>query len=188
MNVLLFSPLNQQSMYYMKLIQNEGLGNFFQLVNKDMKLLPQYSDVMTPAIIINQGKGSFLYQGPEAFQWLQRLKQHKQRIVFDQLARLSAQEVNSLTGNMGISSDNLGWSSLEMAGLSDAFTYLEDNMIPHSFASPDAKLDIFTAPKSKKKLNELDHKKIHDSLVKDRKDFDNKYKKGLDDFKRSLNR
>jgi hypothetical protein len=190
-NILLFSPQNQQSMFFYKMVQKEGLEGFFQIINKDLKPLPQYQNVLVPAIIINQANGtSFLHQGPEAFQWLQRFKQYKQTAFLNYIGGMSTQQISNMAGNLGVNLKSIEYSPLEMSGISDAFTYLADQMIPHNFVDPTVQIDIITPPdpRKKEKMGEVQHKKKADQLLRERKEFNEKYKRGLDQFHESLSK
>jgi hypothetical protein len=187
-NILFFSNFDSQSKSFISLLQNEGLLNFFTCICKDGN--PNFpKEVMyLPTIIINNANGKQQFVGPEAFGWLQRIKQLKASLVMKQMQNLTQTQVNSLMGNLNMKQTFIDYSKLEMEGTSDTFTYTADNgdNVPHSFVSPKANTDIFTTPDVKEKLNPKDQKKLCDDLMKNRQIQDQQIKKTIDSLNDTL--
>jgi len=187
-NILFFSNFDNQCKLFIQHLQNEGLLNYFKCICKDNNPNFPKDIVYLPTIIINNSTGKQVFTGTDAFGWLQRIKQLKSNLIMKQMQNLSQTQINSMMGNLNMKQTYIDYSKLEMDGITDTFTYTNDNdnNIPHTFVSPKANTEIFTTPDEKEKLNSKEQKKLCDELMKNRQIQDQQIKKSIDTLNDTL--
>jgi hypothetical protein len=143
--------------------------------------LPQYITI-TPTLIINKFNKPLVAQ--DAFQWVQKIKQYRISVQLQKIGNMSANQINSINGNLGIvpstSSEPLAFTATEMEGMTDIFAYLNtDEALPQNYNPVGQDQVIFTAPQNDVKLNNNSQKKLHDQVLKERQNQDAQYQKQL---------
>ena len=200
-NILFYSNRCEPSKYLISMMNTENLLRFFyQICIDTMQNIPEHI-TMTPTIII---KGvPTPYAGKDAFSWLSRVKQWKNSVMIKRMNDEKQQYLKSINSNLLPESDSsiLGFSPLEMSGMSDIFTYFSrnidnerDDALPKTYFVCDnmGKEVIITPPleggsyrvsrDSKCKMSEMQQKKLLHELKSDRENYDRQMKDNLDKF------
>jgi hypothetical protein len=188
-NVLFFSNCCRLSTVLLSLLTNEGLINFFQLICTDNN--PSTNGLIKTTPMLFFGKLGKNYEGVEALQWVQGIKQHKMNIMLTKVNNVNQQQLQMMNNNLNPSTSQvLNYSASEMEGLSDIFAYLmTDEAIPHSYSGYKNDQTIFTAPQEKGKNAKIDHdqqKKYHDELLRQRREQDKVHIQHLDNIHQNI--
>lgn len=204
-NILFYSNKCEASKHLISLMQSENLLRFFHLICTDNnpRLPPQIK--ITPTIIIKNVPTPF--EANMAFDWLARIKQWKTNMMLQKISSAQQQYLKNINNNL-VSSDNnlLGFSKMEMQGMSDIFAYLEESItpdkaqdeiyVPHTYFNyqqlgtesiltpPLENGDFKVTPDSKCKLNPSKSKELQTSLMIERKKQDELFKQNIENFKK----
>jgi hypothetical protein len=125
---LFYSSICDMSKHLLGLFESEGLLRYFILIDiyKNPKAPPQIQK--TPTLIIKSIPTPFI--GPDAFDWLARVKQWK-------MQTLMTQTNQQIMGTIGPTDEWLGFSAAEMNSISDNFAfYNKDISKEYSDAMP----------------------------------------------------
>lgn len=134
------------------MMQSENLLRFFHLVCTDTTKPPDVIK-LTPTIVL-KGNPTFYVAG-DAFGWLARVKQWKVSMLMEQLDKEQREHLAKVDGNLKIDQNNyLGFSEIEMASMSDIFSFFSKNLnstdeaLPQSYQKVDmiGKYNIFAPP------------------------------------------
>jgi hypothetical protein len=109
------------------MMQNEKLLKFFHMVCLDVVAAP-VGITKTPTIII-KGR-STPYVGSDAFVWLAKVKQWKNNVMLNKINGEQQKYLQSINNNLSSEPDTnlLGFSSYEMGGVSDLFSFFNENI------------------------------------------------------------
>lgn len=123
MNIFFYSNNSDSCKVFITLMQGEGLLRFFHQVcvdgNKD---IPQ--GIRVPGIMIKGMPKTFM--GEEAFAWFSRVKQWRINAQMKKISSDQQKYLSNINSNLAAQEDNiLGFSPVEMEGLSDMFAYLD---------------------------------------------------------------
>ena len=183
-NYLFYSKRCESSANFIRIIQNKGLFNMFQLMCIDQMSREQIMNLSikyTPMVVIRDMSGrnpSTTYEGKDAFVWLDNIVKFREQ----NLAKMVEENRKKiLQSNRQVNKDDniMGYQSLENSGMSDNFSYTADNLEnvaqPKSYmaANSDQKIITFnvkensiTQKEMDEKLKELSKKKEHqDSAI-----------------------
>jgi len=185
-NILFYSNNCEGSKMLISLMKNEKLDKYFHFicVDNSRSIPPQIT--ATPTLIIRGIPTPYIAN--EAFTWLARIKQWKTNMMLQKVSNAQQQYLNKnlLPNNQ---SNILGFSQLEMQGMSDLFAYIqEDTCIPHTYFTCDTlgKEDIITPPiecnQNNTKLNSAKTKELGKKLELERKKQDETFKSNIDNF------
>lgn len=204
-NILFFSNFCEGSKHLISLLEGEKLTRFFHLICTDnnKKIPPQIK--VTPTIIIRGVPTP--YVATDAFAWFAKVKQWKTNIL---MKRINTEQQNYLQSvNTNLSNDNeklLGFSAVEMNGMSDIFSFFSKNIeqecqdpLPQSFfvCNNLGKDKIITPPLEggsydtqdiKFKISQDKQKKLVDQLSKSRKQQDILFKQNMENFRNNYNK
>lgn len=178
-NVLFFSNNCMGSKQLITMMQSENLIRFFHLicVDNNDKIPPLIRVNPTPILMI---KGiPTPYIAGDAFAWLSKIKQWKINMMMHRASVAQQQYFQNMNNNLApVTDTTIGFSSEEMAGMSDIFAYLQtDNPAPQSFfdTSMMGQENIFTPPLengqyklssgSGYRVSEEKQKKLQDELI-----------------------
>ncbi|AGF85400.1 hypothetical protein QJ854_gp382 [Moumouvirus goulette] len=203
-NMLFYSNNCEGSKLLLAMFQTESLTRFFHLICTDNNpKLPPHIKV-TPTIIIHGIPTP--YVAGDAFAWLAKIKQYKYIISMQKMGQAQQQYLQNITGNIN---DNniLGFSEVEMNGMSDIFSFFSKNLaqecqdaLPQVFVNYNnlGKEKIFTPPledgkyritkDSKCKLDAKRQKDLYTKLELDRKKQDKIFEQSIENFKQQFNK
>ena len=170
MNYLFYSSRCESSANFIRILQNKGLINMFNLLSIDQMPTEQIINLgisYTPMIVIRENNSNSSFEGKKAFEWLERIVKFRE----ENMARIV--EMNRkkiLHANSEINAQNqnniLSFLPLETTGISDNFSYtsekLQDVAQPKSFmpygADGDFRIATFRDDQAKLSSNELNDK------------------------------
>jgi hypothetical protein len=149
-NYLFYSKRCESSANFIRIIQNKGIINMFQLMCIDQMSREQIINLgikFTPMVVIRDMTGrnpSTTYEGKDAFVWLDNIvrfrEQNMAKIVENNRKKIlqSNREINK--------EDNImGFQNCENLGISDNFSYTADNL--ENVAQPKSYMGINTDQK-----------------------------------------
>ena len=196
-NVIYFSNMCEGSKTLIAMLQMENLARFFHMVCIDGNPRIPAQITVTPTLIIRGCDSPYI--AGNAFAWLARVKEWKNKVELQKMNLAQQQHLRSINGNL--LADNLdvrGFSSAEMGGMSDIFSFFSKNMaqecneaFPQSFYVCDnlGKDQIFTPPleggshsvkkDTKSKLTAEQQKLLVKERETSRKQYDSQLKEGL---------
>lgn len=181
-NYLFYSKRCESSANFIRIIQNKGLFNMFQLMCIDQMSREQIINLKinyTPMVVIRDMSGrnpSTSYEGKDAFVWLDNIvrfrEQNLAKIVENNRKKIlqNNREVNK--------EDNIiGFQPLENVGMSDNFSYTADNLEhiaqPKSYMNAGADQKIITFNIDEKRISQREmNDKIKD-IAKKKEQQDN---------------
>jgi len=174
MNLLFYSRQCNVCINLIKILENEGLIQYFYPVCVDDKLnkLPPQIEFVPTMIVKDQNKPLV---AEETFEWIKKVKFIKQNAKSG-----SGLINNNVLSSMATKSGLKGFSNTEMGDNSDKFAYTKDDApaLPQSFFEYGGENNnsIFTAPEQSKKLSEEEQKKLISHLESKRNTQDTQYK------------
>ncbi|AYV85289.1 MAG: hypothetical protein Satyrvirus9_15 [Satyrvirus sp.] len=190
-NILFFSNNCEGSKHLISLMQSENLIRFFHLICTDNnpKIPPQIK--VTPTLIIRGVSAP--YVAGDAFSWFAKIKQWKINLLMQTISSTQQQYLQSINNNLVLDDSNiLGFSQIEMNGMSDIFSFFSKNItqeredpLPQSFFvfNNIGNENIFTPPKEDiKDIDDKKQKLLCNDLEVDRKKQDTIFKQGMDKF------
>jgi hypothetical protein len=134
-NILFFSNNCPGSQTLITLLKNEGLLRFFHLMCTDNNPSIPPMITVTPTLVIRNV--STPYVAGDAFQWMNKMKQWKINEQMKKMSNMQQEYLQKMAGNLGMNNTLTGvagFSSEEMAGMSDMFAFWnEDNPLQHSY-------------------------------------------------------
>uniref|UniRef100_A0A6C0AC92 Uncharacterized protein n=1 Tax=viral metagenome TaxID=1070528 RepID=A0A6C0AC92_9ZZZZ len=166
-NILFYSNYSQQSQNLLRILQNDGLINFFVPICVDDKLDKLPKDLIVPSMKI-KGTNKF-WVAEETFEWVKQAKFVK-----------NVQKRNFIN-NLNQKDNLLGYNKLEHGSKSDIFTFVDDKIdfMSQDYVGHKDKGNIILTP-PKEKNGEKMKKKDQDDLIKKidnlRKQQDNQFK------------
>ena len=181
LNYLFYSSRCESSANFIRIIQNKGIFNMFNLVCIDKMTTDQIIGLgikFTPTVVIRDMSGrnpSTTYEGKDAFVWLDNVvrfrEQNLARIVENNRKKI-------LQSNRQVNKDDniMGYQSLENSGVSDNFSYTADNLEhvaqPKSYmtAGSDQKIITFNIKEDRITQKEMDDRMKDISKKKEQQD------------------
>ena len=180
-NYLFYSKRCESSANFIRIIQNKGIFNMFQLMCIDQMSRDQILNLgikFTPMVVIRDMTGrnpSTTYEGKDAFVWLDNIvkfrEQNLAKIVENNRKKI-------LQSNREINKDDniIGFQSQENLGASDNFSYTADNLEhvaqPKSYMGVGSEQQIitFNVKEDKIKQREMENKMKEISGKKEQQD------------------
>jgi hypothetical protein len=162
-NYLFYSSRCESSNQFIRIIQNKGLQNMFNLLTIDTMPRDQLINLgikFTPMIVIKDANSNSRYEGSRAFEWLENIirfrEQNLAKIAEENRRKLiqSNQTQTAVQNQAPI----LAHRPMETAGVSDSFSYvtdeLQDMAQPKSFMpyGSDSEFKIITVNSNEGKL------------------------------------
>ena len=146
LNYLFYSSRCESSANFIRIIQNKGIFNMFNLVCIDKMTTDQIIGLgikFTPTVVIRDMSGrnpTSTFEGKVAFEWLDNIIKFREQ----NLARIV--EMNRkkiLQSNQQVNRENniLGFVPNENSGISDNFSYTADNL--ENIAQPKSYMGVF---------------------------------------------
>ncbi len=168
-NIVFYSRACPTCKNLLNILMNEGLLKFFKLYCVDDKLdtVPPYIHTVPTMIVANINKPLVVQ---EAFEWIQKVKFIKQ----DASKKILQSGIVNIMNKQ--QKDPIGYTSLEMGGISDPFAYRDVDMpLVHNYQGiKEDKSSIFTAPEQEKLSDQEQAKRIK-NLEKIRDDQNTEY-------------
>ncbi|BCS83078.1 hypothetical protein QLL95_gp1045 [Cotonvirus japonicus] len=203
-NLLFYSNHCEASQQLLAMFATENLTRFFYLICTDNnpKIPPQIK--ITPTFII---KGNpVLYEGANAFAWLNKIKQYKILMSMQKIGSAQQQYLKNI-GGPTMDSNILGFSQAEMSGMSDIFSFFSKNMdhecqdaMPQTFVQYNnlGNDNIFTPPlengkykvseNNSNKINAQQQKSLEKNILSERKKQDELFKQSIDNFSKQYSK
>lgn len=172
-NIIFYSRTCATCKNLLNILMNEDLLKFFKMycVDDNLNNVPSYIHTVPTMIVANINKPLV---AQEAFAWIQKMKFIKQDASKQILQ-------NKITNILNKSNDPIGYTQLEMGGLSDPFAYKDIDMpLIHNYQNikTGSGLTIFTAPEQEKLRDHEQAQKIK-YLEKIRDDQNEEYTKQM---------
>ncbi len=205
-NALFYSNNCEGSKQLISLMDMENLTRFFHMICTDNnpKIPPQIK--ITPTLIIRGIPTP--YVAGDAFVWLAKTKQWKMSVMMQNMNNVQQQYLQSINNNLILDKSNiLGFSNVEMNGMSDIFSFFSQNLsqecqdsLPQSYFSVNnmGQENIFTPPLEdgsykindggKYKITPVQQKEMQMKMEADRKRQDDFFKQNIDDFRKKYDR
>lgn len=187
-NVLYYSNSSIQCQTLVRLLENEKLLSYFQKVCVDNN--PNYPQTGLPILIM--GKMGKMFRGPETFQWVDKIKYYRMHVWMKKMNEQQKKQLENVFGNVSMNElgDILGFSKIEMDGLSDMFAYFEsDDNVPHNYVDFNdiGKSDIvpIITPHGSDLMTKISKDKYNRALSdtkRQREEQDGIFKKKIDEF------
>jgi hypothetical protein len=170
-NYLFYSSRCESSNQFIRIIQNKGLKNMFNLLSIDTMPREQLINLgikFTPMVVIKDTNSNSRYEGSRAFEWLENIirfrEQNLAKIAEENRKKLI--QSNQTQTNVQNQPQIIANRPLETSGVSDNFSYvtdeLQDMAQPKSFMpyGSDSEFKIITVNSNENKLqpNEMNMK------------------------------
>lgn len=198
-NILFYSNKCERSKLLISMMQSEKLIRFFHLVCTDNNPKIPTQIYATPTIII---KGCpDIYVAADAFAWLAKIKQWKINMDIQKMNLAQQEYLKNINNNLVSDNNILGFSKMEMAGMSDIFSFFSKNISQECHDALDQSYftynnlgheNIFTPPledgtyrpnkNDKVKINENKQKELFSALKQERNKQDILLKQNIDNF------
>jgi hypothetical protein len=131
-NILFYSNFCEGSKLLITLMQAERLTELFHMIcTDDNPKIPAHIRT-TPTLIIRGLPTPYI--GGDAFKWLSKVKQWKVNMMMQNMSSMQQQYMQNINNNLvADNSAFIGFSKVEMEGMSDIFAYLQgENAMDHS--------------------------------------------------------
>lgn len=162
-NYLFYSSRCESSANFIRIIQNKGMLNMFNLISIDQMPTEQILSMKikyTPMVVIRDMSGrtpSSTFEGKGAFEWLDNVVRFREQ----NLAKVVEQNRKKiLQSNQQIKKEEniLGFLPSENTGISDSFSYTADNLEniaqPKTYMGINTDHKIITFNTEEKKINQ----------------------------------
>ena len=162
-NYLFYSSRCESSNQFIRIIQNKGLKNMFNLLTIDTMPREQLINLgikFTPMVVIKDTNTNSRYEGSQAFEWLENIirfrEQNLAKIADENRRKLI--KSNQTQAKANNQPQIIAHRPLETTGVSDNFSYVSDELQdmaqPKSFMpyGSDAEFKIITVNSNENKL------------------------------------
>ena len=190
-NVLFYSKKCEGSTTLMRIMENEKLLKFFNLICTDNNpdIPPQIK--FTPTLILKDVPVP--YVAGDAFAWLNKMKQMRINNEIKKMNEKQKQHFEKISNVMNKEEETsiLEFSKEEMGDTPDLYSYLDyDDAIQHSyFDCKNLGKEAILTPKDKsEKMSESEYKKLQGRLKNERSKQDTDFKRSIESFKIEMSR
>ena len=120
-------PKDEHSMEFLRQLVNENLDKSFTMISiskMPASELRRINLTQVPAIIVNVASKSTIYEGAKAFEWLDNTVRWRKETLSKQIDDNRVRLLKSNAEAMKNKDVEMGYSQMEMGGISDDFSYL----------------------------------------------------------------